>query len=292
METKAGYVCATAKKLKGSRVFLGGAYGSTVLGTANVMMAATLAEGTTIIENAACEPEVENLAEALVMMGAEIKGGGTPRLEIHGVKKLTGATVELIPDRIEAGTIMAATAAAGGHVTIKDMRPEHLSAVTDKLQQMGTEVEICENSCTVFGGVKPKATTLVTHPYPGFPTDLQAQFMTILTVGDGTSVVTEKVYPDRFMHISELQRMAADVRKEGSSAIVVGVDRLSGAPVMASDLRASAALVIAGLAAEGQTQVKRVYHIDRGYEGIVEKLKGLGARIERVLDEEHIPAEG
>ena len=292
VETRAGYVCAAAKKLKGSRVFLGGPFGSTVLGTANVMMAATLAEGTTVIENAACEPEVENLAETLVKMGAEIKGAGTPRIEVRGVKKLMGTTVDLIPDRIEAGTWLAATAAAGGHVTVTDMRPDHLSAVTDKLAEMGTEVEIGEDFCTVFSGGKPKAATVVTHPYPGFPTDLQAQFMAILTIGAGTSVVTEKVYPDRFMHISELQRMAADVRKEGPNAIVVGVKELSGAPVMASDLRASAALVIAGLAAEGQTQVKRVYHIDRGYEGIVEKLKGLGARIERAPDEDGTLSEG
>ena len=187
--------------------------------------------------------------------------------------------------------MLAATAAAGGHVTVKDMRPEHLSAVTDKLEEMGVELEMGTDWCTVFASGKPRASTVVTHPYPGFPTDLQAQFLTILTIADGTSVVTEKIYPDRFMHISELQRMAADVRKEGANAIVVGVDKLSGAPVMASDLRASAALVMAGLAAEGHTHVKRVYHIDRGYEGIVEKLQGLGARIKRVPDEEEISPE-
>ena len=292
VETRSGYVCATAKRLKGARVFLGGPFGSTVLGTANVMMAATLAEGTTIIENSACEPEVENLADALIAMGALIKGGGTPKIEIQGVKLLTGATIDLIPDRIEAGTLLAAAAAAGGHVTVNDLRTEHLSAVTDKLLEMGSEIELNHNSCTIFSSGRPRATTVTTHPYPGFPTDLQAQFMTILTIADGTSVVTEKVYPDRFMHISELQRMAADVRKEGPNAIIVGVDKLSGAPVMASDLRASAALVIAGLAAEGHTHVKRVYHIDRGYEGIVEKLKALGARIERVLDDDAISPEG
>jgi len=291
VETRGGYVCAVANKLVGSRVFLGGPFGSTVLGTANVMMAAPLAECKTIIENAACEPEVENLAEVLIQMGAHIRGAGGPKIAIEGVKRRKGTTAELIPDRIEAGTWLAAAVAAGGHVTVTDMVPEHLSAVTDKLTEMGAEVEMKKDSCTVFATGKPRATTVVTHPYPGFPTDLQAQFMAILTVADGTSVVTEKVYPDRFMHISELQRMAADVRKEGPNAIVVGVDELSGAPVMASDLRASAALVIAGLAAEGHTHVKRVYHIDRGYEGIVEKLRGLGARIERVPDDETIAPE-
>ena len=291
VRTRAGYVTAEAKKLKGARVFLGGPFGSTVLGTANVMMAATLAEGTTLIENAACEPEVENLARTLLDMGADIEGIGTPWLKIAGVKRLTGATADLIPDRIEAGTMLAAVAAAGGEVTVTDMQPNHLSAVLDKLRDMGMTVETGETTCTVRSEGRPRAVTVVTQPYPGFPTDLQAQFTTILTVADGTSVVTEKVYPERFMHISELQRLAADVRKEGPNAIVVGVEKLSGAPVMASDLRASAALVLAGLAAEGQTHVKRVYHIDRGYENIVEKLQGLGARIERTLDDEAIPPE-
>ena len=291
VRTRAGYVTAEAKKLKGARVFLGGPFGSTVLGTANVMMAATLAEGTTLIENAACEPEVENLARTLLDMGADIEGIGTPWLKIAGVKRLTGATADLIPDRIEAGTMLAAVAATGGRVTVTDMRPDHLSAVTDKLQDMGMTVEIGDGSCTLCAEDRPRASTVVTQPYPGFPTDLQAQFMTVLTVADGTSVVTEKVYPDRFMHISELQRLAADVRKEGPNTIIVGVEKLSGAPVMASDLRASAAMVIAGLAAEGQTHVKRVYHIDRGYEGIVEKLQGLGADIQRVGDDEPIPPE-
>jgi len=291
VRTRAGYVAAEAPKLKGTRVFLGGPFGSTVLGTANVMMAATLAEGTTLIESAACEPEVTNLAHALIAMGAQIKGAGTPWLEITGVKKLTAATIDLIPDRIEAGTLLAAAVATSGTVTVNDMRPDHLSAVTDKLQQMGADLEITEHACTIHAQGRPHASTLVTHPYPGFPTDLQAQFTTLLTLADGTSVVTEKIYPDRFMHVSELQRMAADVRKEGPNAIIVGVDQLSGAPVMASDLRASAALVIAGLAAEGQTHVKRVYHIDRGYEHIVEKLQALGAHIQRLPDDEPIPPE-
>ena len=291
VETSAGYVHAEADSLKGARIFLGGPFGSTVLGTANVMMAATLAEGTTVIENAACEPEIQNLARALTAMGADIKGAGTPWMRIVGVRKLVGTTVDIIPDRIEAGTMLAAAAAAGGEVTVTDVRPDHLSAVIDQLRQMGMTVETGDGACTVRSEGRPKPTTIVTHPYPGFPTDLQAQFMTILTVADGTSVVTEKVYPDRFMHISELQRLAANVRKEGPNSIIVGVEKLSGAPVMASDLRASAALVLAGLAAEGQTQVKRVYHIDRGYENIVEKLQGLGARIERVPDDEPISPE-
>lgn len=280
--TQGGYVQARADRLEGAHIFLGGPFGSTVLGTANVMMAATMAQGTTVIENAACEPEVVNLAQVLIDMGADITGVGSPRLVITGVKNLHGTTVQLIPDRIEAGTLLAAAAITRGDVTVSDVRPEHLSAVFDKLAEMEVRVEVNNHAVRVRPGRRPAATTLVTHPYPGFPTDLQAQFMTLLSVAEGTSIITEKIYPDRFMHIAELQRMAADIRKEGPNAIIVGVERLSGAPVMASDLRASAALVLGGLVADGVTTVNRVYHIDRGYERIEEKLKGLGASIQRV----------
>ena len=277
-----GYVEVSADGLSGANIFLGGPYGSTVLGTANVMMSAVLAKGKTIIESAACEPETADLADFLVAMGAKINGVGTPRLVIEGVEKLTGVEYSIIPDRIEAGTFIAAAAISGDDVTVADMRPDHLGAVLDVYGRMGVDLKISGSEARVKGGAQLKPVDIATQPYPGFPTDLQAQTMAMMMTASGISVVTEKIYPDRFMHVAEMNRMGAHVRKEGPSAIVDGGRTLSGAPVMASDLRASAALVLAGLVAEGYTEVHRVYHIDRGYEKIEEKLAGLGAEIERV----------
>ncbi len=277
-----GDIIATARRLKGADIYLGGSFGSTVLGTANVMSAAVLAEGRTVIEGAACEPEIEDLGNFLNAMGAEVRGHGSPRIEIEGVEALHGVEYRIIPDRIEAGTLMIAAAATRGNVRIENARLDHLRAVTDKLSDIGVEVTSGGGAVHVTTNGHVGATDIVTLPYPGIPTDMQAQFMSLLAVADGISVVTEKVFPDRFMHVQELDRMGARIRKEGPSAIVVGVKELSGAPVMASDLRASAALVIAGMAASGLTEINRVYHIDRGYEEIEKKLNALGASIERV----------
>jgi UDP-N-acetylglucosamine 1-carboxyvinyltransferase len=279
-----GYVYAQARELTGSDIFLGGRYGSTVLGTANLMMAATLAKGTTIIESAACEPEIVDLAEFLIKMGARIKGAGSPILEIEGVERLHGAEHDVIPDRIEAGTFMVAAAITGGDVTCKGVKAHHFGAVWDKLEEAGVKVERTNGSVRVQRNGALKAVDVITQPYPGFPTDMQAQMGALMAVTPGISVITEKIFPNRFMYISELGRLGADVSLEGPSAIVKGVSRLSGAPVMASDLRASAALVLAGLVAEGETEVNRIYHVDRGYEKIDEKLRGLGAKIERVAE--------
>jgi len=290
IEVDSGYVVAEAPRLRGASIYLGGPFGSTVGGTANVVMAAVLAEGTTVIENAACEPEVVNLMQCLNRMGAHIKGIGSPHLEIRGVRRLVGCTCELIPDRIEAGTFMAAAAATRGDVTIRNFRMDHLHAVVDQFAQAG--ISVTPNggeSCRVTAVGKFKPVDVATLPYPGFPTDLQAQFMTLLAVADGVSVITEKIYPDRFMHVAELGRMGADIRKEGPHAIISGRPSLSGAPVMASDLRASAALVVAGLMADGETEIRRVYHIDRGYEHIEKKLRKLGAQIRRVSDDQPTP---
>ncbi|MBM3887945.1 MAG: UDP-N-acetylglucosamine 1-carboxyvinyltransferase [Verrucomicrobia bacterium] len=276
-----GYVIADGKNMAGSTMFLGGRFGSTVLGTGNVMMAAAVTKGTTVIESAACEPEVVDLAQFLAKMGAQIHGAGSPTLTIYGVEQLHGAEHTVIPDRIEAGTFMTAAAVTGGRVTLKGARPDHLGAVIDKLLEAGVKIERAGPDLTVNGEGKRTPADVITMPYPGFPTDMQAQFMTIMTITAGISVITEKIYPERFMHVAELGRLGADVALEGSSAIVKGVPKLSGAPIMASDLRASAALVLAGLVAHGQTTVNRVYHIDRGYERIDEKLRALGARIER-----------
>jgi UDP-N-acetylglucosamine 1-carboxyvinyltransferase len=293
IELEHGYVIARApkgsKRLRGGRVYLGGAFGSSVTGTANVMMAAVLAEGKTVIENAACEPEVEDLANFLNRMGATITGIGTPRLTITGVPDLHGARYEVIPDRIEAGTYAIAGAITGGTVRLRNARFEDFSAVTDRLEEIGVHVEESADELIVTpngsAGGHFRPVDVTTLPYPGFPTDLQAQLMALLTVADGISVITEKIYPDRFMHLAELNRMGANIRKEGASAIITGSKHLTGADVMASDLRASAALVLAGLVAKGKTDVHRVYHIDRGYEKIVEKLQGLGAAITRAKDD-------
>lgn len=280
-----GFVVGHAPALHGARVYLGGAFGSTVTGTANVLMAATLAKGTTIIENAACEPEIEELGRMLQAMGAKIEGVGTHRLIINGVGGLKGAMWNVIPDRIEAGTFMAAAAITGGDVTVTNVRPDHLTAVFEVMREMGIRLEILESSVRVTSNGMFHPVEITTLPYPGFPTDVQAQFMAILTVADGISVVTEKIYPDRFMHVAEFGRMGARIRKEGPMAIVHGVRELRGAPVMASDIRASAGLVVAGLRAVDPTEIQRVYHIDRGYEKIEERLTGIGARIQRVGEE-------
>jgi UDP-N-acetylglucosamine 1-carboxyvinyltransferase len=280
---KNGYVIAeTLDNLKGASIFLGGSFGSTVLGTANVMMAAVLAKGRTVIESAACEPEVADLANFLNAMGAKISGIGSPRLVIEGVKKLHPVDYTVIPDRIEAGTFLAAAAVTGGELRLLNCRLDDLMAPIDSLRSIGVTVEPTEDGCVVAGTPHLKPIDITTQPYPGFPTDLQAQFMTVLALAEGNSVIIEKIFTDRFMHVAELNRMAADLRKEGSAVIVAGVKKLIAAPVMASDLRASAALVLAGMAAEGTTTVNRVYHIDRGYERIEERLNQVGANIQRI----------
>jgi UDP-N-acetylglucosamine 1-carboxyvinyltransferase len=277
-----GYVVAEAPQgLKAAEIFLGGPFGSTVLGTANVMMAATLAKGRTVIESAACEPEVADLAHCLNKMGAKISGIGSPRLIIEGVEQLEPTEYQVIPDRIEAGTFMVAAAITAGELRIENCRLSDMMAVVDKLRTVGVAVEPDRDSCVVARTGPVKTADITTQPYPGFPTDLQAQFMAMLALAEGNSVIIEKIFPDRFMHVAELNRMAANLRKEGPAVIIAGVKKLIAAPVMASDLRASAAMVLAALAAEGTTIVNRVYHIDRGYEKIEERLNPLGAKIER-----------
>jgi UDP-N-acetylglucosamine 1-carboxyvinyltransferase len=277
-----GYVEAEAKRLVGGAMFLGGRAGSTVLGTGNVMMAAALAEGVTIIESAACEPEVIDLANFLNAMGAKIQGAGSPTITITGVKELHGAEHHVIPDRIEAATYAIAAAVTNGEVTIKGARADHIHAVIDKLQEAGVVVERRGADLVVRRGSKLKSSDVTTLPYSGFPTDVQAQMMALMTLAPGISIITERIFESRFMHVSELTRLGADIQIEGPSAIVKGGRPLSGAPVMASDLRASAALVLAGLTAKGTTQVNRIYHLDRGYENMDGKLRALGARIQRV----------
>ncbi|MDD5042103.1 MAG: UDP-N-acetylglucosamine 1-carboxyvinyltransferase [Candidatus Omnitrophica bacterium] len=276
-----GYVVAKAPKLKGSYIYLGGVFGSSVLATDNVMMAAVLARGKTVIESAACEPEVADLAEFLIKMGAKIKGHGTPVIEIEGVSCLRGAEHSIIPDRIEAGTLILASLMTGGDVLVKNVFSQHLGSLIDKLGESGADIVFGEGSLRIKGGRKLKSVNITTLPYPGFPTDMQAQIMSLMAVTPGISVITEKIYPDRFMHVAELNRMGAHIQREGPHAIVEGVERLSGAPVMASDLRASASLVLAGLSAKGRTSISRVYHLERGYENIERKLVGLGAKVWR-----------
>lgn len=279
---EAGYVRATAPRLAGTDLFLGGRSGPTVLGTSNVMMAAALADGVTIIESAACEPEVVDVANFLNAMGARIQGAGSPTLTITGVKALHGADYEVIPDRIEAATFAIAAAATRGEVTINGARADHLHAVLDKLREAGVKIERRGAALSVRRGGRLKPVDVTTLPYAGFPTDVQAQMMVLMALTPGISIITERIFESRFMHVPELGRLGADIAIEGPSAIVKGGRPLSGAPVMASDLRASAALVIAGLVAKGVTQVNRIYHLDRGYEMIDEKLRKLGARIDRV----------
>ncbi len=274
-----GYVEAKAPRLKGARIAFDG---QTVTGTENLMMAAVLADGVTVLENAACEPEVADLATLLNRMGARVEGAGTPTISIEGVGSLRGAEHEVIPDRIEAGTFMVAAAITGGDVTINRCLPRHLEAITGKLQEAGVGVEEGDRSLHVWADGPVRGVNIKTHPYPGFATDMQAQIMALMATAEGTSVITETVFENRFMHVNELLRMGADIKVIGTAAFVNGVPRLSGAPVMATDLRASASLVLAGLAADGVTTLSRVYHLDRGYESLEQKLLGLGASIERV----------
>ena len=273
-----GYVVARASRLKGARITTDLV---TVTGTENLMMAAALAEGTTLIENAAREPEVGDLAELHTAMGARIEGAGTARLQIEGVPELAGARHRIVPDRIEAGTLIVAGAITRGDVTVTGLVPEHVSAVLAKLDECGVAFEVGPTWVRVRGPERPRAADVTTSPYPGFPTDMQAQLMTLLGLADGQSRVTETIFENRFMHVAELARMGARIETEGAIAVIRGVPEYQGAPVMASDLRASAALVLAGLAAAGRTTVSRVYHLDRGYERLEAKLAALGARIER-----------
>jgi UDP-N-acetylglucosamine 1-carboxyvinyltransferase len=280
--TQEGNVISEAEELIGTEIFLGGKFGSTVLGTDNVMMAATLAKGHTIIESAACEPEVRDLAEFLNKMGASVTGHGTRRIEIDGVASLHGAEHAIIPDRIEAGTFLIAGLITQGDLTLHRVAAEHLSNPIDRLKSCGVSFTLSENTLRARATRRLSSLEVITETFPGFPTDMQAQLCALMSVVPGISVVTEKIFPTRFMHLSELKRMGAQIALEGSTAIITGVDHLSGAPVMASDLRASAALVLAGLVARGSTEISRVYHIDRGYEKIDEKLRAVGAEIKRM----------
>jgi UDP-N-acetylglucosamine 1-carboxyvinyltransferase len=278
-----GYVEAIAKKgLTGARINFDV---STVGGTEHLMMAAAMAKGITVLENAAREPEIADLGDYLNRMGAKIEGAGTDTIRIQGVSELTPAAYEVMPDRIEAGTFMCAAAITGGDVKISGMKLEHLDALSFKLMDAGVEITNRGGVVRVKGPKRPHAVNIKTRPYPGFPTDMQAQFMALMCIADGASVISENIFENRFMHVSELLRFGADITVEGNSATVKGVKKLSGAPVMATDLRASACLVLAGLAAEGTTEIQRIYHLDRGYEHIETKLAGLGADIKRVPEE-------
>ncbi len=275
-----GYIDAKADRLKGNEIYFDI---PTVTGTENLMMAASLAQGTTILRNSAREPEIVALADTLNAMGADIRGAGTALIKINGVKSLKPAEVSIIPDRIEAGTFMVAAAATGGDVLIKGCEPEHMGGIINKLRQTGSIVEISDNNINVRAGNKIVSTDIKTLPYPGFPTDMQAQFMVLMSIAEGSSVINETIFENRFIHVNELLRMGADISISGGRyANVKGVKNLSGAPVMASDLRASASLVIAGLVAKGITTISRVYHIDRGYESIEKKFSNLGADIKRI----------
>ena len=276
---QAGYIHAHAKRLHGAKLMLDMV---TVTGTENLMMAATLARGTTLIENAAREPEVIDLAHCLMAMGARISGAGTDTIEIEGVDHLHGVTYSVLPDRIETGTYLVAAAITRGRIKVKDTRSDFLDAVLVKLRETGAKIETGTDWISLdMQGERPRAVNLLTSPYPAFPTDMQAQFTALNCVAAGTSTITETVFENRFMHVNELKRMGADIRLQGNTAIITGVEELTGAPVMATDLRASASLVLAGLVAQGETVVDRIYHIDRGYECIEEKLTQLGARIQR-----------
>jgi UDP-N-acetylglucosamine 1-carboxyvinyltransferase len=280
VEVKNGYIHAKANRLKGARLVMDIV---TVTGTENLMMAATLADGVTIIENAAREPEVIDLANFLNTMGAKITGAGTDTITIDGVEKLTGTRYRVLPDRIETGTYLVAAAISGGKIKLKDTDPKLLDAVIDKLREAGADITCGDDWIELdMHGKRPKAVNIRTAPFPAFPTDMQAQFAALNTIAEGTSTIVETVFENRFMHVQELQRMGADIEVEGNTAIVRGVDKLTAAPVMATDLRASASLIMAGLIAEGETEVQRIYHIDRGYEIIEEKLSQLGANIRRI----------
>jgi len=275
-----GYIRARAKRLKGARLVLDVV---TVTGTENLLMAAALAEGTTVIENAAREPEVVDLANCLIAMGARIKGAGTATITVEGVETLKGCHYKVLPDRIETGTYLVAGAMTRGRVRVRDTDPTVLDAVLQKLRDAGADIETGDDWITLdMHGRRPQAVDVHTAPYPAFPTDMQAQFTALNAVAEGVGTITETVFENRFMHVQEMQRMGAKIRLEGNTAIVTGVERLKGAPVMATDLRASASLVLAGLVADGETVVDRIYHIDRGYQDIEEKLAGLGGKIRRV----------
>jgi len=280
IDVENGYIKARVKRLQGARLVMDQV---TVTGTENLMMAATLARGTTLIENAAREPEVVDLANCLNAMGARIAGAGTDSIEIEGVERLSGTEYRVLPDRIETGTYLVAAAMTGGHIKVKDARPDTLDAVLQVLREAGAELIVGEGWIELdMHGRRPRAVTVHTAPYPAFPTDMQAQFTALNIIAQGSGVITETVFENRFMHVQEMQRMGANIRLEGNTAISVGVETLTGAPVMATDLRASASLVLAGLVADGETVVDRIYHIDRGYECIEEKLAQLGADIRRV----------
>jgi UDP-N-acetylglucosamine 1-carboxyvinyltransferase len=281
VEIVGGYVEAQAARLRGAEMRFETA---TVNGTQNILMAACLAEGTSVLANAAVEPEVTELCEVLNGMGARIRGVGTDRLEVEGVTSLSGLSHRVTGDRIEAGTLLIAGAITGGDVAVLGISPSHLGAVIAKLEQAGLQIDAGEDRVRVRAGTRPRGIEVETAPFPGFPTDMQAQTLALLTLAEGSSRVTETVFENRFMHVPELHRMGADITIEGRTALIQGVRSLSGAPVMATDLRASASLVVAGLAARGETHVLRVYHIDRGYEKIEQKLRSLGARIRRVKD--------
>jgi len=274
-----GYMNATAERLRGAHIVMDLV---TVTGTENLMMAAALADGETVLENAAREPEVIDLAQCLAAMGAVIEGAGSGTIRIRGVASLGGATHAIMPDRIETGTYLAAAAAAGGSIRLTGAMPSTLDEALEKLREAGARITAAADTIELEMNDRPRAAGFRTAPYPGFPTDMQVQFMALATVADGTSVITETIFENRFMHALELQRLGADISIQGSSAVVKGVPKLQGAGVMATDLRASASLVIAGLVAEGETVIDRIYHLDRGYEAMQEKLSGLGARVERV----------
>ncbi len=277
-------------RLRGCRMYLGGAQGPTVLGTINVLCAAALAEGETVLVGAACEPEVVDCAEMLIKMGAKIRGHGTPEIRIEGVEKLVGCEHRIIPDRIECGTFMIAAAITNGELELKNCNLDHLIAVQDRLDEVGVKIQRQNGTIFVSSSRRLNPVEMTTQPFPGFPTDLQAQLMALLCLGDGMSVITERIFPDRFLHVGELNRMGAKIRKEGPTAVIQGVKELQGASVMASDLRASAALVLAGLVAKGTTRIDRVYHIDRGYEKIEQKLAAVGADIERIKEKSAVAA--
>jgi UDP-N-acetylglucosamine 1-carboxyvinyltransferase len=274
-----GYVTASARRLKGAEIYFDIV---TVTGTENLMMAAALAEGTTVLRNAAREPEVVALAEVLNRMGADISGAGTPEITIRGVDALRPVATEIIPDRIETGTFLVAAALTGGQITITHCQPQHVGATLDKLREAGARIDVHGRTLNVTGPERITSVDIQTQPYPGFATDMQAQFMVLMSVAAGVSVISESIFENRFIHVSELRRMGADILVSGNTATVRGVPRLSGAPVMATDLRASACLVLAGLVADNTTEVHRVYHLDRGYEALEDKFAALGAAIRRV----------
>ena len=279
IELKHGYVEASAPRLKGADIYFDVV---TVTGTENLMMAASLAQGTTVLRNAACEPEIVALADTLIKMGADIQGAGTSVVTINGVSSLKAVEATIIPDRIEAGTFLMAAVLTKGNITLFNTEPDHLGALIDKLRLTGAEIDIDGNSIHIKNSGPINSVDIKTQPYPGFPTDMQAQFMVLMSIANGTSMISETIFENRFIHVSELRRMGADIQVSGNSAIVKGVPHLSAAQVMATDLRASASLILAGLVAEGTTQVNRVYHLDRGYESLEKKFAALGAAIQRV----------